>query len=84
VLTFIGIKMLVVAIGFHIPIWFSLVFVATVLLGSVIASLLFASDNEPKIEVDLPPGFDFPLTDDLREHPKNEEKGTRISGYSQN
>ena len=58
VLTFIGIKMLVVAVGFHIPIWFSLVFVAIVLLGSVIASLLFASDDDPHLEVDLPPDFD--------------------------
>jgi tellurite resistance protein TerC len=60
VLTFIGIKMLIVAIGFHIPIWFSLVFVATVLLGSVIASLIFPSDEEPKIHVDLPEDFDSP------------------------
>ena len=30
----------VVAVGFHIPIWFSLVFVAVVLVGSVVASLL--------------------------------------------
>jgi tellurite resistance protein TerC len=60
VLTFIGIKMLIVAIGFHIPIWFSLVFVATVLLGSVIASLLFGGDEESTIHVDLPPDFDSP------------------------
>ena len=39
VLTFIGIKMLIGAIGFHIPILFSLAFVAAVLLGSVIFSL---------------------------------------------
>jgi tellurite resistance protein TerC len=58
VLTFIGIKMLIVAIGFHIPIWFSLAFVATVLLGSVAASLLFPSGEDAKIEVDLPPDFD--------------------------
>jgi tellurite resistance protein TerC len=84
VLTFIGIKMLIVAIGYHIPIWFSLVFVATVLLGSVIASLLFAKDDEPRIEVDLPP--DFRQTDeDSPDHPpKNEEKETPISGYTRN
>ena len=58
VLTFIGIKMLVTAIGWHIPIWFSLAFVATVLLGSVGASLLFPSDEDHRIEVDLPPDFD--------------------------
>jgi TerC family integral membrane protein len=58
VLTFIGIKMLITAFGVHIPTWISLVFVAAVLLGSVIASWWFpASDNNP-IEVDLPPDFD--------------------------
>ncbi len=60
VLTFIGIKMLIVAVGLHIPIWFSLVFVATVLLGSVAASLLFPAGEGSKIEVDLPPDFDSP------------------------
>ena len=74
VLTFIGIKMLIVAIGFHIPIWFSLVFVATVLLGSVAASLLFASEHEPKIEVDLPPDFDAP-----ENPPKTREKEHEFS-----
>ena len=41
VLTFIGIKMLVTAVGFHIKIEYSLIFVALVLVGSVVASLLF-------------------------------------------
>lgn len=58
VLTFIGIKMLVTALGLHIPIWISLAFVATVLLGSVAASLLFPPGEDAKIEVDLPPDFD--------------------------
>ena len=57
VLTFIGVKMLITAVGLHIPIWISLVFVATVLLGSVAASLLFPSTEESKIEVDMPPDF---------------------------
>ncbi|HZI61415.1 MAG TPA: TerC family protein [Pyrinomonadaceae bacterium] len=60
VLTFIGIKMLIVGVGLHIPIWFSLAFVATVLLGSVAASLLFPAGEHSKIEVDLPPDFDSP------------------------
>jgi hypothetical protein len=50
--------MLVTAIEWHIPIWFSLAFVAAVLLGSVGASLLFPSDEDHRIEVDLPPDFD--------------------------
>src|SRR6266567_3424945 len=49
VLTFIGAKMLFVAVGLHIPIWISLVFVAAVLLGSVVASLLITEDSETTI-----------------------------------
>lgn len=64
VLTFIGMKMLVVAVGIHIPIWISLIFVAVVLLSSVAASLLWPKDCEMDIEVDLPEGFDSPFEDD--------------------
>lgn len=53
VLTFIGVKMLVTAIGFHIPIQISLIFVALVLAGSIVASLLFPSSEESSIKVDL-------------------------------
>ncbi len=60
VLTFIGVKMLVAAVGFHIPIKFSLVFVAVVLVGSVVASLVIAHEGERTITVDLPPDFDLP------------------------
>jgi tellurite resistance protein TerC len=58
VLTFIGLKMLVVVFGVHIPIWISLVFVAVVLLSSVAASLLWARDVGLNIDVDLPEDFD--------------------------
>jgi predicted tellurium resistance membrane protein TerC len=64
VLTFIGAKMLLVAVGLHIPIWISLVFVAAVLLGSVAASLLITEDSKTNIHVDLPDDFDLPLTED--------------------
>lgn len=64
VLTFIGMKMLVVALDFHIPIWFSLMFVAVVLLSSVVASLLWPKDCEMDIKVELPAGFDAPFEDD--------------------
>ena len=60
VLTFIGLKMLVGAVGFHIPIKFSLVFVAVVLVGSVVASLVVSPEGEKTITVDLPPDFDVP------------------------
>ena len=49
VLTFIGIKMLVTAVGFHIPIEFSLAFVALVLVGSVVASLLVPPKPAEKV-----------------------------------
>jgi tellurite resistance protein TerC len=59
VLTFIGVKMLLGVVGVHIPIKGSLVFVALVLVGSVVASLLMpAPDDAPQIEVDLPPDFE--------------------------
>ena len=59
VLTFIGLKMLLGAVSIHIPIEASLVFVALVLVGSVVASLLVpAPDDAPKIDVDLPPDFE--------------------------
>jgi len=58
VLTFIGLKMLVGAVGFHIPIKISLGFVALVLVGSVVASLVVSPEGERTITVDLPPDFD--------------------------
>ncbi|MFN2491420.1 MAG: TerC family protein [Pyrinomonadaceae bacterium] len=67
VLTFIGTKMLVVAIGVVIPIWFSLVFVAAVLLIAVIASLVWAKNAQLDIEVDLPDDFDSPFEEDDQE-----------------
>ena len=60
VLTFIGLKMLAGAVGFHIPTTISLVVVAVVLAGSVVASLLIAPEGENTITVDLPPDFDLP------------------------
>ena len=58
VLTFIGLKMLVGAVGFHISIKISLAFVALVLIGSVVASLVVSPEGEKTITVDLPPDFD--------------------------
>jgi len=58
VLTFIGLKMLAGAVGFHIPIKISLGFVALVLVGSVVASLVVSPEGERTITVDLPPDFD--------------------------
>jgi tellurite resistance protein TerC len=74
VLTFIGVKMLLVAVGIHIPITFSLLFVALVLVGSVVASLLIAPGGEKTIQVDLPPDFDLPLGEELPEEQPKEEQ----------
>jgi tellurite resistance protein TerC len=73
VLTFIGSKMLVVAVGIHIPIWISLMFVAVVLLSSVGASLLWPKHCEMDIDVELPEGFDAPFEDVEFESPKLEQ-----------
>jgi tellurite resistance protein TerC len=64
VLTFIGAKMLLGAAHIHIPIKFSLGFVAFALLGSVVASLLIPAKGEQTIQVDLPPEFELPATDE--------------------
>jgi TerC family integral membrane protein len=77
VLTFIGSKMLLAIIGLHIKTWISLIFVAVVLLGSVVASLLFPTDGDPTIHVDLPPDFDLPLSEDSPEVPED-SKGETI------
>ena len=67
VLIFIGIKMLIGAVGIHIETWISLVVVAVVLGSSVIASLIFTKESDTNIHVDLPPDFDAPLSDDTPE-----------------
>jgi tellurite resistance protein TerC len=73
VLTFIGVKMLVVALDVHIPIKFSLLFVAVVLLSSVVASLIWPKDSEMDIDVDLPEGFDGPFENEEFDTPEEQE-----------
>lgn len=63
VLTFIGIKMLIEAFHIVIPVWISLVVVATILLASVAASVIWPKDAETNIDVDLPEDFDSPFDD---------------------
>src|SRR5215216_1744727 len=72
VLTFIGVKMLLGAVGLHIPIKISLGFVALVLVGSVLGSLWFPPKGETTIHVDLPPDFDLPLGEELNDQDKAE------------
>jgi tellurite resistance protein TerC len=67
VLTFIGLKMLLAAVHVIIPIKFSLGFVAVVLVGSVVASLIFPTAADTTITVDLPPDFNLPLGQELNE-----------------
>jgi hypothetical protein len=61
---------------FHIviPVWISLVVVATVLLVSVAASILWPKDAEMDIDVDLPEDFDSPFEDDSEDEDDPEEK----------
>lgn len=66
VLTFIGVKMLIE--GFiKIEVWISLIVVATVLLSSVIASILWPKDAETKIKVEMPQDYDSLFEDDPEE-----------------
>jgi tellurite resistance protein TerC len=75
VLTFIGVKMLLVAVHIEIPIWASLIFVAIILVGSVIASLIIKREGKHSIDVELPPGFgDAPA--------EESEQSTQISENS--
>ena len=74
VLTFIGVKMLLGAVGVFISIKISLSFVAVVLVGSVVASLVLASDDETTIQVDLPPDFDLPLGEELNEQDRKADE----------
>jgi len=55
VLTFIGVKMLLGIVHIKLETEFSLIFVAVVLVGSVLLSLLIPPKPEDKITVDLPP-----------------------------
>ena len=64
VLTFIGAKMLLEAFHIVISVRISLLAVATVLLASVIASILWPKQAEMDIDVDLPEDFDSPFADD--------------------
>ncbi|MDQ5845288.1 MAG: TerC family protein [Acidobacteriota bacterium] len=80
VLTFIGTKMLVLALGIHIPIYASLIFVAVVLLSSVAASLLWAKEAELECEVDLPEGFNPPFEDEPPVLPEQRESGQLSEG----
>lgn len=57
VLTFIGVKMLLLIFDIHLPIEWSLAFVAVVLVGAVIASWLFPGDIESNIDPSVPPDF---------------------------
>jgi tellurite resistance protein TerC len=66
VLTFIGVKMLIE--GFiKIEVWISLIVVATVLLASVIASIIWPKDAETKIKVEMPQDYDSLFEDDPEE-----------------
>jgi tellurite resistance protein TerC len=56
--------------GNHIPIGIALGFVATVLAGSVVASLIWPKRAERDIDVDLPPDFGQPFENVENDDPK--------------
>ena len=64
VLTFIGAKMLIEALHIVISVKVSLVVVATVLIGSVVASLIWPKDAELDIDVEMPDDFRSTFDDD--------------------
>src|ERR1044071_224573 len=66
-LAFIGIKMLLGAIHFNIPIMISLGVVVLVLAGSVILSLIIPSKPDTTMKVDLPPDYNLPPGEELPE-----------------
>jgi len=76
VLTFIGVKMLIEAFHLVIPVWISLVVVATVLLASVAASILWPKEAEMDIDVDLPEDFDSPFEDESEESQDKSEESS--------
>lgn len=68
VLTFIGVKMLIEALHVVIPVWISLIVVATVLLSSVAASLIWPKDAEMDIDVEMPSDFDSDSEEESSDH----------------
>jgi tellurite resistance protein TerC len=64
VLTFIGVKMLIEVFHFVISVKVSLIVVATVLVASVAASILWPKEAEIDIDLDLPEDFDPPFEDE--------------------
>lgn len=74
VLTFIGVKMLIEGVHIVIPVWISLVVVATVLLASVAASILWPKDAELDIQVEMPEDFDSLFEDDPEENVVDSEE----------
>jgi tellurite resistance protein TerC len=74
VLTFIGVKMLIEAAHIVIPVWISLIVVATVLSLAVVASIMWPKEAEMDIDVDLPEDFDSPFEDDDQDKDSSEEK----------
>ena len=71
VLAFVGVKMLTeglvekyLHLGKENIITISLVVVATVLIGSVVASVIWPKEAETHVELELPEGFDSPFDDD--------------------
>ncbi|HSS22072.1 MAG TPA: TerC family protein [Pyrinomonadaceae bacterium] len=69
VLTFIGVKMLIEVFHVVISVKISLIVVATVLLSSVAASLIWPKDAEMDIDVEMPEDFGSTFEDEPDDEP---------------
>ncbi|OLE55750.1 MAG: hypothetical protein AUG51_02130 [Acidobacteria bacterium 13_1_20CM_3_53_8] len=82
VLSFIGAKMLLVAVGIEIPIYFALGVVALVLLSSVAASLIWPKHAECDVDVEMPEDYVHPYPNVEPKDAKEEESETAMQGKS--
>ncbi len=78
VLTFIGVKMLIEAFHIIISVKLSLIVVATVLLGSVAASILWPKDAEMNIDVEMPEDFESTYDNNESTNDSNESKADSV------
>ncbi|HMF56355.1 MAG TPA: TerC family protein [Pyrinomonadaceae bacterium] len=82
VLSFIGAKMLLVAVGVEIPIYLALGVVALILIASVVASLIWPKHAERDIDVEMPEDYICPYPNVKQEETKEEESETAMQGKS--
>ncbi len=80
VLSFIGAKMLLVALGVEIPIYIALGVVALVLLSSIAASLIWPKRAERDIDVEMPEDYLHPYSNVEPNETKEVEEESAMQG----